>query len=81
LYFGIRNLRCPTGHPNERCENPKFVSQPRFSKEQDLDNFNVHLTDSSPARGTGARIPEVQSDFFGKPRPASGGYDIGASQY
>jgi hypothetical protein len=81
LYFGIRNLHCPTGHPNERCGDPKFVSQPRFSKEQDLDNFNFHLSDTSPARGTGIRIPEVQIDFLGKPRPSSGGYDIGAFQY
>ena len=80
IFFGIRDLRCPTGNPNERCVDPKFVSQPHFSKEQDLDNFNFHLADGSPALRSGVSIPEVQVDFDGKPRP-SGSSDIGAYQH
>ncbi|MBB5339848.1 hypothetical protein [Tunturiibacter gelidoferens] len=81
LFYGLRGLRCPTGHAGEKCENPQFVSQPRFSSEKDLDDFNFHLSPTSPARGNGVRIPEVQSDYEGKPRPSTGNYDIGASQH
>jgi len=81
LYHGLRGLRCPTGYPNEKCADPKFVSQPHFSKEQDLDNFNFHLSDASPARGTGIPMPEVKGDYSGKARPAAGGYDMGAYQH
>jgi hypothetical protein len=80
LYYGMRNVRCPTGFPNEKCADPKFVSEPRFSKEQDLDNFNFHLADGSPALGTGANLPEVKVDFDGKPRPSTGS-DMGAYQH
>jgi hypothetical protein len=80
IFYGLRGLHCPTGHPGERCDDPKFVSQPHFNSEKDLDNFNVHLSPLSPARGAGATLPEVGSDYEGKPRPAAGGYDIGATQ-
>ncbi|HEU5340737.1 choice-of-anchor Q domain-containing protein [Edaphobacter sp.] len=80
LFYGLRDVRCPTGHPNERCASPQFVSQPRFSREQDLDDFNFHLSPSSPARGAGVRLPEVQTDITGKPRPSTGNYDLGAFQ-
>ncbi len=81
LFYGLRGLHCPTGHSNERCDDPKFVSQPRFSTEKDLDNFNFHLSPSSPARGSGATLSEVGSDYEGKPRPSSGNYDMGAIQH
>lgn len=57
LYYGIRNIRCPTGYPNERCGDPKFVSQPHFSREADLDMFDFHLAPSSPAQGLGTTLP------------------------
>lgn len=79
IIFGLRDLKC-TGS-NEKCEDPKFVSQPRFTSEKDLDNFDYHLSPSSPARNAGTRIPEVQIDYDSKPRPATGPYDIGASQH
>jgi len=80
LYYGIRGLQCPTGYPNERCGDPKFVSQPRFSKEQDLDKFDFHLSDTSPALRSGVQIPEVKTDIDGKPRPSTG-VDLGAYQH
>ena len=81
LYYGIRGFRCGVGFQNEKCDSPKFVDQPRFTKEQDLDNFNVHLSPSSPALGAGANLPEVKIDYEGKPRPSSGNYDMGAIQH
>jgi len=80
LYYRVRDVRCPTGHPGERCADPKFIAQPQFSKEQDLDGFNFHLSGSSPARGAGMPLPEIQLDFNGKQRPSAGKYDIGAFQ-
>ncbi len=79
IFFGLRNFRCSGS--NEKCEDPKFVSQPRFTAEKDLDKFDYHLSQSSPARGAGVPIPEVRIDYDGKPRPSSGPYDIGASQH
>ena len=79
LYYGLRNLRCPTGYPNERCIDPKFASLPHFSKEQDLDKVDLRLAEGSPALGSGASLPEVKVDFDGKPRPPTGS-DIGAYQ-
>lgn len=81
LYYGIRDIRLQTVFSGDHYGDPQFVSQPRFSKEQDLDAFDFHLSPSSPARGTGARLPEVHSDFDGKPRPSTGNYDIGAHQH
>ena len=52
VYFGVRNMKCNAG---EKCVDPKFMGEPRFSKEQDLDNFNFHLSPASPMQ-TGARI-------------------------
>ncbi len=78
LFYGIRNHRCLT---SEKCEDPKFIAQPKFSKEQDLDNFNFRLSPSSPARDSGTRVPEVRTDYDGKPRPATGNYDMGAVQH
>ena len=48
LFFGVREMKCPTGFPGEKCADPKFVDEPHFSKEQDLDHFNFHLSTSSP---------------------------------
>jgi hypothetical protein len=54
LYYGVRGVGCPMGAMHERCGDPKFVSEPRFSREQDLDHFDYHLSAASPARGLGA---------------------------
>jgi hypothetical protein len=81
LFFGFRGVRCPTGHPYERCDDPKFVSQPRFTSEQDLDRLDLHLSPASPARGSGLPIPSVSIDYEGKPRPSSGNPDMGAYQH
>jgi hypothetical protein len=43
---------------NEKIADPKFISQPSFSKEQDLDQFNFHLSPASPAHGIGATPQE-----------------------
>jgi hypothetical protein len=56
LYYGIRGLGCPIGPFGEKCGDPKFESEPRFTKEQDLDNFNFKLSPASPAHGAGATI-------------------------
>lgn len=81
LFFGLRGFKCPTGYPSERCEDPKLNSQPRFSKEQDLDRFDFRPSSSSPALRSGTPIPEIKSDYDGKPRPSSGNYDVGAFQH
>jgi hypothetical protein len=78
MFYGIRGLRCVTLGHTERCDDPKFVSQPRFSKESDLDNFNFHLAPGSPALHSGANIPEIHTDQEGNPRPAGGNYSLGA---
>jgi hypothetical protein len=56
VYYGIRDIRCSSGLFNERCADPRFISEPHFSMEQDLDNFNFHLSPSTPAHGSGADI-------------------------
>jgi hypothetical protein len=81
LYYGIKGVGCPIGGLGERCGNPQFVSEPHFSKEQDLDGFNFHLSATSPARNAGATIPEVKTDAGGKSRPTTAPYDLGAFQY
>ncbi|HWB32278.1 MAG TPA: hypothetical protein VG714_03805 [Acidobacteriaceae bacterium] len=57
LFYDVRGVGCPFGHLHERCSDPKFMNEPRFSQEQDLDNFNFALTPSSPAKGLGAQVP------------------------
>ena len=79
LYHGIRNIKCPTGSPGERCDDPRFTSERTFSKEEDLDNFNFHLSSSSPAIHAGIDLPALRLDYDGKPR--TGNSDIGALQH
>ncbi|HEV2619782.1 MAG TPA: hypothetical protein VGU23_07575, partial [Acidobacteriaceae bacterium] len=47
MYHGIRGMLCPIGHLGESCADPHFVSEPQFTREQDLDNFNFHLSSGS----------------------------------
>ena len=56
FFYGLRGFKCPTGYSTERCEDPKLAAPPRFSKEQDLDNFNFRLSDASLALRNGAHI-------------------------
>jgi hypothetical protein len=79
LFYGMRNHSCSGS--NDKCEDPKFVAQPRFSAEQDLDKFDFRLSPASPARGAGVPIPEVRFDYDGKPRPSTGNNDMGALQH
>jgi hypothetical protein len=81
IFYGVRGMKWSTAFLSEHFDDPRLVSPSRFSKEQDLDKFDFHLSASSPARRAGVRIPEVKIDFDGKPRPATGNYDIGAFQY
>ncbi len=78
VYFGLRNLTC---EPTERCVSPRLVGQPRFTREQDLDNFNFHLASDSPALNLGVNLGEVSSDFDGTARPANRKPDAGAYQH
>ncbi len=79
LEYGIRGQRCTLHFGNNNlCADPKFVGQPRLSKESDLDNFNFHLAEGSPARGAGLPVPGLDKDYDGNPRPASGPISIGA---
>ena len=77
VLYGLRGLRCVA---TEVCKDPQFVGQPRFGHESDLDNFNPHLAPSSPARRAGTRLPDLHTDFEGKPRPATGNFDAGAME-
>lgn len=79
IFYGLRSFRCLlNGASNEICDDPKFVSEPRFTKEQDLDNFNFHLAPNSPARNVGTSISGIPVDFDGKSRPANGKRNLGA---
>ena len=82
LYYGLRNLHCPMpGSSTEICEDPKFLSEPRFTREQDLDTFNFHLADASPARHMGVKRDHSSlEDYDGQPRPAAGSFGAGALQ-
>ncbi len=75
LFSGMRNIKCES---TEICADPKFVNEPRFSHESDLDNFNYHLAPASPAVHAGMRIPDLRTDYEGKARPSAGGFSIGA---
>ena len=60
------------------CADPKFVHEPHFTREGDLDNFDFHLAPGSPALHTGAHIGDLRTDYEGKPRPAAGSFTLGA---
>lgn len=75
IIFGVRKISCER---SELCVDPKLTGLPRFTKESDLDNLDFHLAAGSPARNAGVRLPDLKTDFDGKPRPATGNYSIGA---
>ncbi len=81
LYFGLRGMRCPIARlGGEMCADPQFVTEPGFGSEKDLDNFNFHLAENSPARRAGVRVPEIAADYDGKPVPSTGSVASGALQ-
>jgi hypothetical protein len=81
VYYGLRNVRCLLSiSVGEVCADPQFVAEPRFTTEQSLDNFNFHLAETSPARHSGIRVPGLNDDYDGKPRPPSGNFASGALQ-
>lgn len=70
LYFGLgHGFSCPTGYPNEICQDPLFVGEPAFTGEASLDNFNFKITPGSPAVGAGLSIPSITLDYSGATRP------------
>ena len=75
VFFGLRSMHCEA---TEICADPKFVNEPHFARESDLDNFNFHLASGSPALHGGGPIPDLRTDYEGKPRPATGNPSIGA---
>ncbi len=75
VFYGLRNVRCGA---NERCVDPKLVSEGHFSREADLDNFNATPAPNSPARGAGMHLSDLHTDINGKVRPAAGAYTVGA---
>lgn len=53
-FYGLRGMKCLLTS-GEKCVDPKFIGEPRFSKEQDLDTFNFHLSLGSSINA-GAKI-------------------------
>ena len=61
LGYGYKDVQVVVTFPTDEqfpvqtyIADPKFISQPVFSKEQDLDHFNFQLSPGSPAHGIGA---------------------------
>ncbi|WP_158943832.1 putative Ig domain-containing protein [Granulicella sp. S190] len=79
LFYGIgHNFACPTGFSNELCADPLFTSQPTFTSESSLDNFNFQLTTGSPALHLGVAISGLTTDYTGATRanpPSIGAYE------
>jgi Putative Ig domain len=70
LYFGIgHGFTCPTGFAGEICQDPLFVSEPVWTGEPSLDNFNFNLTAGTPAMGAGTYLPSLTLDYSGVHRP------------
>ena len=91
IFYGMRG-RCIANRTlyaisgnatNESCVNPLFEHQPPVSRSSFrpglLDNYNVSLSERSPARGAGANIPGLTNDFSG--RPYANPRSIGAVEY
>ncbi len=81
LFYGLRGLHCPTGHSNERCDDPKFVSQPRFSNRKRSRQLQLSSLSVEPSPRLWRNSFRGWSDYEGKPRPSSGNYDMGAVQH
>ena len=77
VYFGTRDLRCPTGYAGEKCADPHFSVQPTFRAEEDLDKIDFHPSAGSPLIHAGTAIPEIPTDYAGAVRDPQA-YDVGA---
>lgn len=66
--FGMRNWDCPAALNGNVCADPKMVGQPAqgtLASESVLDNFNFHLTSTSPAIGAGASYTGLPATDYG----------------
>jgi len=80
VFFGTRDLRCPTGYADENCADPRFSVQPAFRNEADLDKIDFQPGLGSPLIHAGTAIPEIRTDYAGVAR-APQAYDVGAFQH
>jgi len=78
IYYQMRS--CPA-LKDEWCVNPGIASLPEWKGEASLDGIDFHLTRTSPARGTGVKIPEITADYDGVSRQGSQQSDIGAFSF
>jgi len=72
LLFNLRSRPCPLfGGSDLICDSPAFVNQPPLvlANETQLDRFNFHLSNGSPAIGHGIAISGVTNDYYGNARP------------
>jgi len=72
LFFNLRSRPCSLfGNSDSICDSPEFVGQPplTLANEAQLDHFNFHLTNRSPAIGHGIAISGIARDYYGNARP------------
>lgn len=70
IWYGIRDITCPTGFTAELCSSPLFVGQPAGNAgtftEAELDGFSFNLTSTSPAKGAGVTYTGIPAtDYAG----------------
>jgi hypothetical protein len=59
------------GHSDLVCAAPAFVNQPALTlaSEAQLDHFNFHLSNGSPANRRGIPVNGIAADYYGSARP------------
>ncbi len=69
LEFGVRNGDCGSSPGTNLCSDPLLMNEPSqtWTGEAQLDNFNFHLSSTSPAIGAGVPIPGLTTDYYGNP--------------
>jgi PKD repeat protein len=74
LVYQVKDNYCPPG--NNQCNvDPQLT-------DESLATFNPQPLSTSPLiNAADTTVPTVSTDFFGNPRPISGGYDVGAVEY
>lgn len=78
VYFHMRS--CPWGW-TEHCVDPGLASGALPEDPDNLDTLDLHPGADSPARKSGAVIPELDHDHDGVVRPPGARPEIGAFQY
>ena len=81
-YRTMADLRAQGYETHGFLADPQYVSV-AFGVGSHTSSNDFHLRPSSPAVGTGLNLTDVlglQSDFAGRPRPATGAWDAGAFQ-